>query len=180
MMGNRKDHIRVRRQRQRKTNCDITPPSNRRIPRRMTSKGRGGGRSGGLKVLGPDRWPPGRCPFRDTWRPRRIRGLRRPRRIRDSGGHGGHGGSGDSGGHGGSGDSGGVRGLRRSSRGADSRGRSGGADSLWGPLGWRGLSWLLWKALARNRHRRALARSGHRRGAGARSGHRRALARIRR
>ncbi len=30
----------------------------------------------------PDRWPPGRCPFRD---PRRIRGLRRPRRIRGLG-----------------------------------------------------------------------------------------------
>ncbi len=79
MMGNRKDHIRVRRQRQRKTNCDITPPSNRRIPRRMTSKGEGGWalwRPQGSRR--PDRWPPGRCPFRDT---RRIRGLRRPRRT---------------------------------------------------------------------------------------------------
>ncbi len=53
----------------------------------MTSKGEGG-RGGGGEGVGaleasrtwrPDRWPPGRCPFRD---PRRIRGLRRPRRIR--------------------------------------------------------------------------------------------------
>ncbi len=41
-MGNRKDHIRVRKQRQRKTKSDITPPSKRRVPRRMTSKGEGG------------------------------------------------------------------------------------------------------------------------------------------
>ncbi len=92
MMGIRKDHIRVRRQRQRKTNCDITPPSNRRVPRRMTSKGEGGlalWRPQGSRR--PDRWPPGRCLFRDTWRirglrrPRRIRGLRRPRRSRELG-----------------------------------------------------------------------------------------------
>ncbi len=61
MMGNRKDHIRVRRQRQRKTNCDITPlPSNRHVPRRMTSKGEGGWalwRPQGSRR--PDRWPPG-------------------------------------------------------------------------------------------------------------------------
>ncbi len=53
-MGNRKDHIRVRRQRQRKTNCDITPPplpigASRAVWHR---KGRGGGCSGGLKVQG--------------------------------------------------------------------------------------------------------------------------------
>ncbi len=44
--------IRVRKHRQRKTKSDITtPPSKRRVPRRMTSKGEGGGRSGGLKDL---------------------------------------------------------------------------------------------------------------------------------
>ncbi len=68
------------------------PPSNRRVPRRMTSKGEGGWalwRPQGSRR--PDRWPPGRCPFRDTWRirglrrPRRIRGLRRPRRNRELG-----------------------------------------------------------------------------------------------
>ncbi len=52
MMGNRKDHIRVRRQRQRKTKSDITPPlpigASRAVRHR---KGRGGGHSGGLKDL---------------------------------------------------------------------------------------------------------------------------------
>ncbi len=48
----------------------LPPPSNRRVPRRMTSKGEGGWalwRAQGSRR--PDRWPPGRCPFRDTWHP---------------------------------------------------------------------------------------------------------------
>ncbi len=68
----------------------LPPPSNRRVPRRMTSKGEGGWalwRPQGSRR--PDRWPPGRCPFRDTWR---IRGLRRP--TADPGTQASHGGSG--------------------------------------------------------------------------------------
>ncbi len=69
----------------------LPPPSNRRVPRRMTSKGEGG--VGALEAsrdteTGQDRRPPGRRPFREPWRirglrrPWRIRGLRRPWRIR--------------------------------------------------------------------------------------------------
>ncbi len=111
-MGNRKDHIRVRKQRQRKTKSDITPPpSNRRVPRRMTSKGEGG-------------WA--------LWRPQRLgdqtgglQGGARSGTHGGSGDSGGHGGSGDSGGHGGSGDSGGHGGS------GDSGGH-GGAGNLGG------------------------------------------------
>ncbi len=67
----------------------LPPPSNRRVPRRMTSKGEGGWalwRPQGTRRQ--DRRPPGRRPFREPWqirglrRPWRIRGLRRPWRIR--------------------------------------------------------------------------------------------------
>ncbi len=77
MTGNRKDHIRVWKPRKRKTKSDITPPpSNRRVPRRTTSKGEGG--VGALEAS--KTWRTGQVvPFRDPWR---LRGLRRPRRIR--------------------------------------------------------------------------------------------------
>ncbi len=67
MTGNRKDHIWVWKHKEKEDKVW-----------HITSKGEGGlWRPHG--TLSPDRWPPGRCPFRD---PRRIRGLRRPRRIR--------------------------------------------------------------------------------------------------
>ncbi len=70
----------------------LPPPSNRRVPRRMTSKGEGGWalwRPQGTRRQ--DRRPPGRRPFREPWRsgelgrPWRIRGLRRPWRVRGLG-----------------------------------------------------------------------------------------------
>ncbi len=51
MMGNRKDHIRVRKQRQRKTKSDIPPLPKGASRAVWHRKGRGGGRSGGLKDL---------------------------------------------------------------------------------------------------------------------------------
>ncbi len=54
----------------------LPPPPNRRVPRRITSKGEGGWalwRPQG--TCSPGRWPPGQCPFREPWR---VRGLGRP------------------------------------------------------------------------------------------------------
>ncbi len=94
----------MRRQRQRKTKSDITPPSNRRVPRRTTSKGEGGwalwrpqgpgDRTGDLQggarsgTHGGSGDSGGQRRIRRPWRirgfrrPWRIRGFRRPRRIR--------------------------------------------------------------------------------------------------
>ncbi len=93
MTGNRKNHIRVWKHKEKEDKVwhyppPPPPPSNRRVPRRMTSKGEGG-------------WV--------LWRPQgpgdRTGGLQGGARS------GTHGGSGDSGGHGGSGDSGGHSGA---------------------------------------------------------------------
>ncbi len=119
MMGNRKDHIRVRKQRQRKTKSDITPP-----PLRITSKREVG-------ALEASRYlETGQVASRAV----RVPGSG------DSGGHGGsgdsgdHGGSRDSGGHGGSWSSGGHGGSWSSGGhgGSWSSGGHGGAGSLGG------------------------------------------------
>ncbi len=141
-MGNRTDQIWVRRQRQRKTKSDITPPlpigASRAVWHR---KGRGGGHSGGLKDLetgqvtsravpvpGPTADPGTQAAMADqaategpgTEEAMAERGARAAMADRGTqaamGGSGGHGGSGNWGGHGGAGCSGGH--LSRFTRGS--------------------------------------------------------------